>query len=374
MGLNRLNLQGKPLQILIIRNIRIDRPPDHPGRLVAKLHPPRLVVGRVSLPLLFGRHRRRFLMALHESQITITTIVSPGLPWEEKEDEDENEEEEEEEKGEKVRTYRIPRLQGPAMDGILVEALPLLEGGFGARVLGGRVPAQHGVGVVEPDGAAVGGQDAGRVVQEVVGVDDADLDLVVVVVVVVVVRVSVAQGRAVDGAVADDAVAVRTVRRAARHLRADLADLPQVIERAAQFVVAGFRGHEVVEARDAVERRDGAAVVRRDAGARVADQEGEVEPLEDGGRDDGRVVRLGGGDVFHAVGAVRLRVRAPVRLDGGGVGGGRGRGGEDGAALRADTFLRREERRGDRGRLAVGRDEVVGYILDEEAFALPSGK
>lgn len=114
----------------------------------------------------------------------------------------------------------------------------------------------------------------------------------------------------------------------------------------------------------------------------MADQEGEVELLEDGGGDYGGVVGLGGGGVgvrrcggvFDAVGAVRLRVRAPVRLDGGGVGGGRGRGGEDGAAFRADAFLRREERRGDRGRLAVGRDEVVGYILDEEAFALPSGK
>ena len=186
--------------------------------------------------------------------------------------------------------------------------------------------------------------------------------------------------------VMSDAVAALTVGGAACDLRPDLADVTQVVEDAPQLVVAGFRGLEVVEAGDFVQGRDGAAVVGRDAGARVADQEGEVELPEDGGGDDGRVVGLGGrgvgvgwlGDVLGAVGAVRglqtVRVRAPVALDGGGVGGGRGRGGEGRAALRADAFLGAEERGGDRGWCAVGRDEVVRYVLDEEAFALLSGK
>lgn len=243
------------------------------------------------------------------------------------------------------------------MDGILVEALPLVERRLGARVVVRRVPFQHGVGVVEPDGAAVRGQDAGRVVEEVVGVDDADVDLAVAL-------VSDSWGR---GGVAVDVMAVRDVvivmmsdavgglpvRRAASNLRSDLADVAQVIEDAPQLVVAGFRGHEVVEAGDAVERRDGAAVVGRDAGAWVADQESEVELVKDGGRDDGGVVGLGGrgvgvrrlGGVFRAAGPVR--VRDPVDLDGGGVGGGRSRIGEIGAAVRADTFLGAEERRGD---------------------------
>lgn len=243
------------------------------------------------------------------------------------------------------------------MDGILVEALPLVERRLGARVVVRRVPFQHGVGVVEPDGAAVRGQDTGRVVEEVVGVDDADVDLAVVLISDSRSRGGVAVDvKAVGDVVVvmmSDAVGGLPVRRAARDLRSDLADVAQVVKDAAQLVVAGFRGHEVVEAGDAVERRDGAAVVRRDAGARVTDQEGEVELVEDGGRNDGGVVGLGGrgvgvrrfGGVFRAAGPVR--VRDPVDLDGGGVGGGRSRIGETGAAVRADTFLSAEERRGD---------------------------
>lgn len=108
-----------------------------------------------------------------------------------------------------------------------------------------------------------------------------------------------------------------------------------------------------------------------------------MELLQDGCRDDGRVEGLGGRGVGvwwfgGGVGAVRggapVRVRVPVGLDGGGVGGGRGRGCEDGAGGCADAFLGGEERGGDRGWLAVRRDEVVGYVFDEEAFALLSGK
>ncbi len=258
-----------------------------------------------------------------------------------------------------------------------MEALPLVERRLGARVVVRRVPFQHGVGVVEPDGAAVRGQDAGRVVEEVVGVDDADVDLAVV-----LISDSRGCGVPVDVVVVmmSDAVGGLPVGRASRDLRSDLTDVAQVVEDAPQLVVAGFRGHEVVEAGDAVERRDGAAVVGRDAGARVTDQEGEVELVEDGGRDDGGVVGLGGrgvgvrrlGGVFRVAGPVRGR--APVGLDGGGVGGGRSRSGETGAAFRADTFLGAEERRGDRGRFAVGRDEVVGDVFDKKALALLWGE
>ena len=112
----------------------------------------------------------------------------------------------------------------------------------------------------------------------------------------------------------------------------------------------------------------------------MADQKGKVELAQDGGGDHGGVSRLGGGGVgvrrlggvLDAVGAVDAR--APVRRDGGGVRGGRGRGGRDRVAGGADTFLGGEQRGRDRGRLAVGRDEVVGDVLDEEAFALLAGK
>ncbi len=108
----------------------------------------------------------------------------------------------------------------------------------------------------------------------------------------------------------------------------DLADAAEVVEDATDFVVAGFGGHEVVEACNLVKRGNRAAVIRRDAGSRVADQEGEVELLEDCGWEHGGVVWLGG----RGVGVRRFEcctVRAPVCLDGGGVGGGRCRGCED---------------------------------------------
>jgi len=104
------------------------------------------------------------------------------------------------------------------------------------------VPVQHRRAVIDADFLAVRFDDAFRVIQQVIRIDDGDADL----------------------AVFQSAVL-------ARESRADLLLGAQEVEDAAQLVVAGFRGHEVVEAGDLVERRDGAPPVRGDAVARVPD-------------------------------------------------------------------------------------------------------
>lgn len=164
------------------------------------------------------------------------------------------------------------------MDSILMEAPPLLKRRLRARVLGRRVPFQHAVAVVEPDGATVRGEHGAGVVEQVVGVDDADVDFLTPIIILIACSGSRSGGGDAIGVVPvdDDALvvmrnAIAALRRAARDLGPDLVDGAQVVEDTAQLVVAGFGRHEVVEAGDGVEGRDRAAVVGRDAGARVAD-------------------------------------------------------------------------------------------------------
>jgi hypothetical protein len=77
--------------------------------------------------------------------------------------------------------------------------------------------------------------------------------------------------------------------------RSDVACLPQIIEHSTNLVVPSLEWVEVIEASELGEGRDGAAVVRWDAGVRVANQEREVKFGEHFGRDDGWVVGLGFG-------------------------------------------------------------------------------
>ena len=51
----------------------------------------------------------------------------------------------------------------------------------------------------------------------------------------------------------------------------------KVIEDSTELVVAGFAGHEIVEAGHFIERRNSAAVIGRYAFARMADQESEMK-------------------------------------------------------------------------------------------------
>lgn len=105
------------------------------------------------------------------------------------------------------------------------------------------------------------------------------------------------------------------------------------VEQADELLVAGLAGREVVEARDLAQGRDRAAPVGRDGAARVADEEGEVELAEDAQGQCGRVVGVPVGGAVDAVGGAAEAVRES-RL------------------------------------LAVGGEEVVGHVLDEDALTL----
>ena len=164
------------------------------------------------------------------------------------------------------RTYGRSRLEILGVNGILVETVPFLERVLGLLVLLLGVPVQHAHVELDADGSAVVPEHAFWVVEEVIGVQDADLD-------------AVGRGHgAVVGLAAD--------------LGADDTGVFAVVEEAAKLIVAGLLGHELVEAGLLDERRNAAPVIAGNGVARVADKEGEVELLEQLLGHDRRVVGL----------------------------------------------------------------------------------
>ena len=154
----------------------------------------------------------------------------------------------------KNRTYMPPRLQLRRLNSILMKPLPFLKRNLSIPLVALVIPIQHVRLILDTDALAVGLDDAGRVVEHVIRVDDADLN-------------------ALDGAARAVGVAVPAVRV----VRADDAGGGDICEEAAELVVTGFGREKRVEARQVVEGRDRAAEVGRDASVGIADQEGEVE-------------------------------------------------------------------------------------------------
>ena len=75
-------------------------------------------------------------------------------------------------------------------------------------------------------------------------------------------------------------------------LAVDEAAVDEEVKEADKLGVTGLAAHEVVEARDVAQGRDGAPPVGGDGAARVADKKGEVEVSEDGEGQVGRVAGL----------------------------------------------------------------------------------
>lgn len=190
-----------------------------------------------------------------------------------------------------------------------MEALPLLKDFLGIALIF-VVPFQHFWLVVDADVLAVCFNDARWVVEKVVSVDDANLhffvlavainaidtinmvtidainvvtvDAINVVTIDAVGTIDAISGRAVGGrAVGNRAVGGRAVDRvfASWNLRADMTILHEVVEYAAELVIAGFGGVEFVETGDFVERWDRTSVVGWNGGAGMTDKESEVELL-----------------------------------------------------------------------------------------------
>lgn len=201
------------------------------------------------------------------------------------------------------QTYLGARLQVLASNRVLVEALPLLKGLLSALLVL-VAPVEHALAEFDAHALAVAAQDTLGVVEEVVGVNDANLDALILV------------GRAVDavgGCGAVHAVGRRSAVRAVGAIRSGLfVILPrnlgphetgvlEVVENAAQLVVASLSGVKVVEASNGVQRWYRAAEVRRNRVARVADQESPVELGQQLRRHHGRVAffDLGGVGVWR---------------------------------------------------------------------------
>lgn len=215
-----------------------------------------------------------------------------------------------------------------------MEALPLLEGIDGLLLVRFAAPVQHLRGVVQANLLAVRFDDAVRVVEEVVRVDDGDAHLILL------------YGLAAHGGTDD-------VLRAEK------------VEDATELVIAGFIGQEVVEAGDGVQGWDATTIVGWNAAARVADQKGEVEFLEHlNGHDCGvswfgfRPKRVGArrGSMVTVGQAIDLTVCHPVGVS---------------AGICSDALsdLSAEGWR-NLSRLLLRWHEIVRDVFDEQSFSL----
>jgi len=160
-------------------------------------------------------------------------------------------------------------LELSGVDSILVETSPLLKGLLGVGMVLFVVPVQHAGRVFDADTLAELLEDSRGVVQKVVGVDNTDVH----------------------------SSALLFASLLSSKLGSDLTARTQVVEKTTLLVVAGFGGHEVVKTGNGVERGNGASPVAGNAVLGVADEESEVELVQDLGRDDGGVSRLGLGGV-----------------------------------------------------------------------------
>ena len=166
-------------------------------------------------------------------------------------------------------------LQSSGVDGIVVPTPPLLELVPCEFVVFGGVPGQHRLVESDADTGAELAHDSFRVVQKVVGIDDADLVLAAV-------------GAAICGSIG---VTVGD-------LGSDDGFVLEPVEYAALLVVSSLLRQEIVPSSDIGKRLGRASNVAGNAVLRMTDQESKVELLEDLSRDDGRVTGLGDGCVW----------------------------------------------------------------------------
>ena len=216
------------------------------------------------------------------------------------------------------------------------------------------VPLQHLLLELNADTLAVLPQDTFRVIQQVIGVDDADLDFAVL-----AIRNTILLGVTL-----------------AANLGSDEASVLAVVEESTQLDVSSLARHERVEAGPLHQRRDAAAVIAWNSELRVADQKGEVEALQDLPRHDGRVTRLG----RRVVGERRALRRAvggsAVHIDAGVPGGQRPLEAKTETAMLVELIFGADatpdllERRSEVRLLVLRRDQVVGDVLDEDTLAL----
>lgn len=148
-----------------------------------------------------------------------------------------------------------------------MEAAPLLELYRCALAFLLAIPTEHAVRVFEADFFTVALDDAVWIVEEVVCVDERDIHFTLCI--SVDVAVSVAIGMTISDI--PKLASFTSVRLLAGDLGSDLSDILEEVEDSAELVVTGFRRVELAESSNLIQRRDRAAIVRRDTASWVAD-------------------------------------------------------------------------------------------------------
>lgn len=238
------------------------------------------------------------------------------------------------------------RLQIPRIDRVIVEAVPLGELRLSKLVRLVRVPLEHVEGEGVSDAVAVVAHDGFRVVEQVVGVNNAYL-------------YAPGWGRRVVFALTAD-------------LWANETRVFAVVEETTQLDVPSLAGHEAVKLGSVDKRRDATPVIAWNGIARVANEEGEVESLQDLPGDNGGIASLGRRTqiwVWTALGRA-FGLNDDTRV-------------ADGSGLHINTTVRSAslavgtnsafkhfQRGGYTRRLLLRRYDVVDDVLDEDSLAL----
>jgi hypothetical protein len=225
-----------------------------------------------------------------------------------------------------------PGAQLSAVDGILVETLPLLELPLSKGLVLFCIPYEHFWLVVDTGGLAYSLDHARRVVEQLISVHNADLDAL--------------------------RVAVGTVGLAglASRLRADDSLLAEVIEQLTQLRVSRLVLSEVIPTCQLIQGRECAAVVARNAVLGVSDEENKVVCCEKVSGEDSRVSLLNSRIVrvrFAGLIFPSLYGRKFV-----------------GVCANAATVVGHGRADGRRPRLALRRNPVLCHVFDESALAL----
>jgi hypothetical protein len=168
-------------------------------------------------------------------------------------------------------TYVSPWTQVCAVDGVLMEALPLLELSFSESLVFWCIPEQHLRLVVDTGGLADSFDHPRRVVKQIVSVNNTDLNALSIAICTV-------------GAICLSSLASR--------LGADDSLLAKEIKKLAKLRVASLVRAEVVPASQLAQGRLCAADVAGNAVFRVTNEEDEVVCCEEVFGEDGRIAIL----------------------------------------------------------------------------------
>ena len=161
------------------------------------------------------------------------------------------------------------RNQGLGLNRVIVESAPLLEAVTGKIIILLRVPGQQRRIIRDTHAGAESLDGRRRSIQHIIRIDQADL-----------------MNGLLGAAMLDLDI------RSCRHARSDKPLANEVVKVSSELAVPGLGGVVVVESRDVIQRRNGAAIIRGHAVVRITDEERKVEAFLNLARYHRRVSRL----------------------------------------------------------------------------------